>query len=128
MKLRKNKNKNIVRAVNKFQPWDYDFTLSILKECLINMSKYHKTDGLAEDSPLYSSRINLALKILDISIEPGIFTNQEYLPASYVNTKNHKRFITTDCNNSYIKAYLRGEKAWNLFCLIMKNDFRKWWD
>ncbi len=40
MKLRKNKNKKLIKSAMKFQPWDFGFNLEIESEMLNRMYEF----------------------------------------------------------------------------------------
>ena len=48
MKLRKNKNKKLIKEAMKFYPFDYGFVLSLEKQALIRMYEYFKVSRIAE--------------------------------------------------------------------------------
>ena len=44
MKLRKNKNKKLIKSAMKFQPWDFGFNLEIEREMLNRMYEFYSSD------------------------------------------------------------------------------------
>ena len=65
MKLRKNKNKKLIKLASKFQPWDYIFNTRMERAMLIRVLEYYQN----KESDYCSEQIRdikLALKLLDI--------------------------------------------------------------
>lgn len=129
MKLRKNKNKKLIKEAMKFYSFDYGFVLSLEKQALIRMYEYFK---VAEGNERVEKELNLALKLLDIVLE--IDSAYHHDPGSkgfvdrHINTKNWNRFHSKaadlDWNTPILKDYLRREKS-----LDNKLKFeRSWWD
>lgn len=96
------------------------------------------------------SRINLALKLLDIAEDGGailvdselIITNNGYCQSNntwdmpiYVNTKNYKRFLpyftperfTDPKVGALHESDLREQKAWYLYHKLRMYNLRRWW-
>ena len=130
MKLRKNKNKRLIKAANRFQPFDYGFVLSLEKEAISSMYEYFKTNKIAVGDERTEKQLRLALQLLDVILE-------EDFPQSlavYVNTKNIARFVpehaNIDCENRglVIRDNLRLEKAWRLYCRLREDFMRSWWN
>src|SRR5574344_2086819 len=101
MKLRNNKYKNIIRAANKFKPFDFGFLLEIEEQALIYMRDYFRTSKIAVGNERNAELISLAIKLLHIATEQDSSLNisglNEYEYLKYVNNKNTKRY------NKYFK-------------------------
>lgn len=119
MKLRKRKNKKLIKEAIKFCPFDYGFVLSLEKQALIKMYEYFKVSRIAEGNEIIEKNLKLALKLLDIILEIDSaycydFRSKEFVDR-YINIKNWKRFcpkaIKFNWESPIIKDYLRKEKA-----------------
>ena len=133
MKLRKCKYKSVVRTAVKFEPWDYGFILDIERAALKKMGDYIKNKGIHEDNIRDAERINLTLRLLDISMGKDFDWGKIDQGIIYVNTKNKYRYFRKDklsekCFNNISKATLREEKAWYLYCKMREYWFRTFWD
>lgn len=138
MKLRKNKNKKLIKEAMKFYPFDYGFVLSLEKQALIRMHEYFKVSRIAEGNEVVEKNLKLALKLLDIILEIDSAYHYDFRPESeefvdrYINTKNWKRFcpkaIKFNWKSPIIKDYLRREKAWYLYNKFRFGYMRTWWD
>lgn len=133
MKLRNNKYKNIIRAANKFKPFDFGFLLEIEEQALIYMRDYFRTSKIAVGNERNAELISLAIKLLRIATEQDSSLNisglNEYEYLKYVNIKNAKRY------NQFFTSWgpfelesLREEKAWRLYHRIRNQYMREWWD
>lgn len=136
MKLRKNKNKKLIKEAMKFYPFDYGFVLSLEKQALIRMYEYFKVSRITEGNEVVEKNLKLALKLLDIVLEIDSAYNydsrSEGFVDRYINTKNWKRFCpkdtSLDWNTPILKDYLRREKAWYLYNKLRFEHMRTWWD
>lgn len=145
MKLRKSKNKKIIKAAMNFQPFDYGFLLEMEKEALKKMAEYFDTANIAVTDERSAKEIRLALKLLDIATEeksayiPGKTIMEENTIKSieegkmlvYVNTRNWKRFFpnfTLDWNKPIFQDSLRVQKAWYLYNKLKYYYQRGWWN
>lgn len=138
MKLRKSKNKKLIKEAMKFCPFDYGFVLSIEKQALIRMYEYFKVSRIAEGNERVEKELNLALKLLDIVLEIDSAYHCDFKPRSdgfvdrHINVKNWKRFCpkaaNLDWNTPILKDYLRREKAWYLYNKLKFERMRSWWD
>lgn len=133
MKRDRNKLK-LIKRVKEFRPFDYGYLLNIETEALKQIAEYLKTHGTHVNSELYAKQIELAIKILKISIDGNIQCSSDYkkwwMPV-YVNTKNYRRFFHTGnfkVEDPSIQCALREEKAWHLYCKIRENFMRHWWE
>lgn len=133
MKLRNNKYRNIIRAANKFRPFDFGFLLEIEEQALIYMQDYFRTSKIAVGNERNAELISLAIKLLRIATEQDSSLNisglNEYEYLKYVNIKNAKRY------NQFFTSWgpfelesLRIEKAWRLYNRIRNQYMREWWD
>lgn len=133
MKLRNNKYKNIIRAANKFKPFDFGFLLEIEEQALIYMRDYFRTSKIAVGNERNAELISLAIKLLRIATEQDSSLNisglNEYEYLKYVNIKNAKRY------NQFFTSWgpfelesLREEKAWRLYHRIRNQYMKEWWD
>lgn len=133
MKLRKCKYKSVVKAAVKFEPWDYGFILDIERAALEKMRDYIRNKGIHVDNIRDSERINLTLRLLDISMDKYFDWEKIDQGIIYVNTKNKYRYFRKDklsekCFENISKATLREEKAWYLYCKMREYWFRTFWD
>lgn len=134
MKLRKNPNKKLIQAVNKFYPWDYGYLLDIEKAALKEMLKYFDSEHCMVDRSQIVPYIKLAIKMLDIvdmTDDPCNRTpDGEWILPSYINTKNWTRFFKKDSfvEKNWCYNELRKEKAWHLYHLIRLRYMRYFWD
>ena len=138
MKLRKNKNKRLIKEAMKFYPFDYGFVLSLEKQALIRMYEYFKVSRIAEGNEVIEKNLKLALGLLDIVLEIDSAYNCDFKSESggfvdrYINIKNWKRFCpkdtSLDWNTPILKDYLRREKAWYLYNKLRFECMRNWWD
>lgn len=93
MKLRKNKNKKLIKEAMKFYLFDYGFVLSLEKQALIRMYEYFKVSRIAEGNERVEKELNLALKLLDIVLEIDSAYHHDFRPGSkgfvdrHINTK-----------------------------------------
>lgn len=133
MKLRNNKYRNIIRAANKFRPFDFGFLLEIEEQALIYMQDYFRTSKIAVGNERNAELISLSIKLLRIATEQDSSLNisglNEYEYLKYVNIKNAKRY------NQFFTSWgpfelesLRIEKAWRLYHRIRNQYMREWWD
>lgn len=138
MKLRNSKIKNIIKAVNNFQPFDYGYLLEIEKQALINMREYFKISDIAVGNDINSEKIGLAIKLLDIILEKDMSVNINFLgdkvsisSIKYVNIKNAKRFIVEwkpEFDTDTVRDYLRQQKALYLYHKLRYYYINQWWD
>lgn len=138
MKLRKNKNKRLIKEAMKFYPFDYSFVLSLEKQALIRMYEYFKVSRIAEGNEVIEKNLKLALGLLDIVLEIDSAYHCDLRPRSegfidrYINIKNWKRFCPKNAdlnwNTPVLKNYLRVEKAWYLYNKLRFERMRDWWD
>lgn len=133
MKLRKCKYKSVVKAAVKFEPWDYGFILDMERAALEKMRDYIRDKGVHVDNIRDSERINLTLRLLDISMDKYLDWEKIDQGIIYVNTKNKYRYFRKDklsekCFDNISKSTLREEKAWYLYCKMREYWFRTFWD
>ena len=151
MKIRKNKNKKLLKLSNKFEPWDWGFMIALEKQMLKQMQEYHETAQIITDSPKIARQIKWALKLLDIADGTNsawhysgdlyidvddngcICRNPDYKTwiDTYVNTKNWKRFYPIkhpNFNNPHNQDYLRQQKAWYIYNKLRFYYLQTWWD
>ena len=136
MKLRKNKNKKLIKEAMKFYPFDYGFVLSLEKQALIRMYEYFKVSRITEGNEVVKKNLKLALKLLDIVLEIDSAYKYDFMFEGfvdrYINIKNWKRFCpkdtSLDWNTPILKDYLRREKAWYLYNKLRFERMRTWWD
>lgn len=138
MKLRKNKNKSLIKEAMKFCPFDYGFVLSLEKQALIRMYEYFKVSRIAEGNEIVEKDLKLALKLLDIVLEIDSAYHCDFKSESegfidrHINIKNWKRFcpktVNYDWDAPILKDYLRREKAWYLYNKLRFECMRTWWD
>ncbi len=136
MKLRKSKNKKLIKKASKFFPFDYAYVLYLEKEALTRMYEYFKVSRIAVGNEIVERDINLALKLLDIILE--IDTARTYgedtvwSMTKYVNIRNLHRFCDKSDNLDYtipcLRDSLRIEKAWYLYHRLRYNRMKTWWD
>ena len=70
MKLRKSKNKKLIKSAMKFQPWDFGFNLEIEREMLNRMYEFYSSDKpVAVGSERVAREVKLAIKLLGIIME-----------------------------------------------------------
>lgn len=121
MKLRKNKNKRLIKEAMKFYPFDYGFVLSLEKQALIRMYEYFKVSRIAEGNEVVEKNLKLALGLLDIVLEIDSAYHCDFRPGSegfvdrHINIKNWKRFwpkaADLDLSKPILQDHLRREKA-----------------
>lgn len=134
MKLRKNKNKRLIKEAMKFYPFDYSFVLSLEKQALIRMYEYFKVSRIAEGNEVVEKDLKLALKLLDIVLEIDSVYNSraEGFIYRHINIKNWKRFcpkaVRINLDSLIFKDYLRREKAWYLYNKFRFERMRTWYD
>lgn len=138
MKLRKNKNKRLIKEAMRFYPFDYGFVLSLEKQALIKMYEYFKVSRIAEGNEVIEKNLKLALGLLDIVLEIDSAYNYNLRPGSegfidrHINIKNWKRFCPKNADLNWdapiFKDYLRREKAWYLYNKLRFECMRNWWD
>lgn len=132
MKLRKNKNKRLIKEAMKFYPFDYGFVLSLEKQALIRMYEYFKVSRIAEGNEVIEKNLKLALRLLDIVLEIDSSYNSEGFVDRHINIKNWKRFwpkaADLDLSKPILQDYLRREKAWYLYNKLRFECMRNWWD
>ena len=132
MKLRKNKNKRLIKEAMRFYPFDYGFVLSLEKQALIKMYEYFKVSRIAEGNEVVEKNLKLALRLLDIILEIDSSYNSEGLVDRHINIKNCKRFwpeaANLDLSKPILQDNLRREKAWYLYNKLRFERMRTWWD
>lgn len=136
MKLRKSKNKRLIKEAMEFCPFDYGFILSLEKQALSRMYEYFKVSRIAEGNEVIEKELKLALKLLDIVLEIDSAYHFDFRSRSdgfvdrHINTKNWKRFCSKDLNWDLpiFKNCLRIEKSWYLYNKLRFERMRTWWD
>lgn len=134
MKLRKNKNKRLIKEAMKFYPFDYIFVLSLEKQALIRMYEYFKVSRIAEGNEVVEKDLKLALKLLDIVLEiDSVYDSRaKRFIYRHINIKNWKRFcpkaVRINGDSLIFKDYLRREKAWYLYNKLRFERMRTWYD
>lgn len=136
MKIKNSKNKNLIKAVNDFKPFDYGYLLTIEKEALISMSKYFSKSNLVENNHISARNCKIAAKLIDIANgdDRAYQTNEgkDYL-TKYINIRNCKRFLphlnpNDFADSNHLKSILREEKAWYLYNKLRFYSMKYWWD
>lgn len=137
MKLRKNKNKKLIKSAMKFQPWDFGFNLEIEREMLNRMYEFYSSDKpVAVESERVAREVKLAIKLLGIIMEEdsavswgGLGNPNKWTLVKYVNIKNASRFGTfPELEEPIMRAYLRQAKAWYLYNKLRLYRMHTWWD
>ncbi len=132
MKLRKNKNKKLIKAAMNFEPFDYGFTLDLEKEALARMYEYFKVSRIAEGNEAVERDLKLTLELLEIIFETDnvLYKDSTWHITKYVNTRNWKRFLPDmhDLHHPIEQSDLRREKAWHLYNKLRYERMRTWWD
>lgn len=137
MKLRKNKNKKLIKSAMKFQPWDFGFNLEIEREMLNRMYEFYSSDKpVAVESERVAREVKLAIKLLGIIMEEdsavswgGLGNPNKWTLVKYVNIKNASRFGTfPELEEPIMRAYLRQTKAWYLYNKLRLYRMHTWWD
>ena len=134
MKLRKNKNKRLIKEAMKFYPFHYSFVLSLEEQALIRMYEYYKVSRIAEGNEVIENDLKLALKLLDIVLEIDSVYNSgsKGFICRHINIKNWKRFcskaVRINRDSLIFKDYLRREKAWYLYNKLRFERMRTWYD
>lgn len=143
MKLRKNKNKRLIKSAMQFQPWDYGFLLDIEKQALIKMRDYFETSDIAVGDDLVYRDLKLAIKLLEIATDEVsalqyknqdwsnlrnyVRSTESYLTV-YVNPKNYQRFIEVKPESDFLLNVLRVKKAWYLYNKLRYYRMEEWWN
>lgn len=137
MKLRKNKNKKLIKSAMKFQPWDFGFNLEIEREIMNRMYEfYSSTKPVTVGLERVAREVNLASKLLGIIMEEDSAISwtkvndiHRWKLNKYVNTRNVNRFgILFKLESPIIKNYLRKTKAWYLYNKLRLYRMQTWWD
>ena len=128
----KRRSRSIVRAANKFKPFDYGFLLKIEEKALIRMRDYFKESQIAVGNERRAELIAIAINVLRIATEKEssliINSSNQYVCIKYVNTRNAFRFQQFDTYGPFELDSLRMEKAWKLYHKIREQYMRQWWD
>lgn len=126
-------NKDLIKKVRKFQPWDYGLNLDLEQEMLRDMYTFWTSDKpIVVGAERVAREINLAINLLDIILEND--NSYDFLadkPLKYVNIRNSLRFITFNSlgdNDFVFKEIVRQEKAWYLYNKLRYYRMRTWWD
>lgn len=134
-KLRKSKNKHLLKAATKFQGWDYEYQLNIEKQCMQKMLEYHKESNIIADNgnSKIAKQIKMAIKLLDIAVGKNSYYDvYSKRPRGYINKKNYRRFLKHEYSDpEFTPAMLdclRQCKAWYLYNKIRYNYMFGWWD
>ena len=137
MKLRKSKNKKLIKSAMKFQPWDFGFNLEIEREMLNRMYEFYSSDKpVAVGSERVAREVKLAIKLLGIIMEEDsavswteIGNIHGWKLNKYVNIRNASRFGTfPKLEEPIMKNYLRQTKAWYLYSKLRLYRMHTWWD
>ena len=150
MKKRKNKNKQLLRLAEKFNPWDFGYMLEMEKQMLRQMQEYHSFSNITINNPEIARQLKWAIKLLNIADETDsawkssgplfkdnngvVGRNPKYKCwlTTYINTKNWRRFINfsdkPDWNNIHLQDHLRRMKAWYLYNRLRYLHGFWWWD
>lgn len=130
--MKSRKNRSIVRAANKFRPFDYGFLLNIEEKALIRMRDYFKESQIAVGNERNAELISVAINVLRIATEKEssltINSSNQYVCIKYVNTRNASRFVKFNTYGPFELESLRIEKAWRLYHKIREQYMRRWWD
>ena len=134
MKLRKSKNKKLIKLASNFQPWDFGYNLDIEQEMFKRMYQYFSgTEPICSDSKRVMREVNLAIRLLEIiqerdkSIE--LLSDNTWISTKYVNIRNSKRFThLINLENPVMKDDLRTRKAWYLYNKLRYYNMKSWWE
>ena len=137
MKLRKTKNKKLIKLSSKFQPWDFGFNLEIEREMLNRMYEFYSSNKpVAIGSERVAREVKLAIKLLGIIMEEDSAVSWTEIANiygwklnKYVNIRNASRFgISLKLRESTMRDYLRQAKAWYLYNKLRLYRMQTWWD
>lgn len=134
MKLRKSKNKRIIKLATKFQPWDFGFNLEMEKAMFERMYEFFSsTAPVVAGAERVDREIKLAINLLNIIMEEDTATvwvrERGWRLVKYVNTKNANRFGKfSNLEEVLVKDYLRQSKAWYLYHKLRCYKMQHWWD
>lgn len=137
MKLRKSKNKKLVKLATQFQPWDYGFNLEIEREMFKKQYEFFSSDKpIAVGSERVAREVKLAIKLLRIIMEEdsavswgGLKNPNKWTLVKYVNIKNASRFgVNEHLDKPVFLDLLRQEKAWYLYNKLRFYRLRTFWD
>lgn len=104
---------------------DWAFMLYIEKEKLSQCIKFYTIYGCHVNNDRIISRMQLAIRLLDIVIDDDVFFE------GYINSKNIDRFFPKDALSIYeinILPSLRIQKAWYLYNKLRYYYMKEWWD
>lgn len=137
MRLRKSKNKKLIKSAMKFQPWDFGFNLKIEKEMLNRMYEFYSSDKpVAVESERVAREVKLAIKLLEIIMEEdsavswgGLDNPNKWTLVKYINIKNASRFgISFELEEPLMRDDLRQAKAWYLYNKLRLYRMLTWWE
>lgn len=110
---------------NAYYNYDWAFMLYIEKEKLSQCIKFYTIYGCHVNNDRIISRMQLAIRLLDIVIDDDVFFE------GYINPKNIDRFFPKDALSIYeinILPSLRIQKAWYLYNKLRYYYMKEWWD
>ena len=133
----------------KSYPFEIGYDFDTQRARLEELANYYEHCNIAEGDEERARQMRLAIKMIDIFTEKKQlfhFTGEwefkdlgngtsELLPGTmeyhcdiYVNTRNIDRFIPKERQKMFLKMPhdLYIEKAWAIYCRILKDDMR-WW-
>lgn len=119
-------DKLVIQAI-KFQSFDYLFIINMELEMLEKFYEYYKNSYRMFENRYVYQKIELAIKLLRISVNNDCFTilDKWYdVSTNYVNMRNASRFIKSD---TYAKE-VRTLKAWHLYNKLRTQYLQTWWD
>lgn len=136
MKLKNSKNKELLRLVTKFEPWDFGFTLNIERAMYKKQYEFFNSEEVhCYDNKLIARDLKWVIGLLNIILHEDdaakLVDNNKWELTKYVNPKNAYRFLPKEFSMSdrvLALDCLRFSKAW---CLFHKLKFYKqlgWWD
>lgn len=134
MKLRKAKNKKLIKSAMKFQSWDFGFNLELEMIMLEYMYQFYSSNQpVVVSAPRIAKEINLAIKLLKIANDEDssveLLSNGEWISTKYVNIRNANRFMNTTYEfHTITKDALRQVKAWYLYNKLRYYRMWGWWD
>lgn len=110
----------------KDKDFDYGYLLLLERNKLALMADYFSTNERINQSSV--NRIRLCCKLIDIYIDEEARTSK----GRYVNTRNAERVWagwkgTDFTGKDGLKDILREQKAWAIYCDIVKHRLGSWW-
>lgn len=145
MKKRKlnKRQKSWIKFIKTNEDWDFMYLLEVERKKIQEIRDCIKRNNRFESNDYCVSRMDLAIRLLDIIIEDSLdFTG-------YVNDRNIERFFSSAMVNYLRKSIEKGtddvmghscdirkwayndirkQKAWKLYYKIREFHTRSWWD